>query len=273
MIEKLIEAAAASPCIITERSVGLILRMLEAMNSVDSALVDRDGVFHWCTTSFAGSLGVGPGVDINLSMQGSPEWSKERIFAAREIIDSRSPRRFLEIFNGRFVETVGVPVDLDCGEKYALVVLLPKRSPTPVPVGPAIQTRVLSAGHWGALAILTRRQLDVLRLITIGKSNPEIATHLGRTRRAIEWHVHELLRILGARDRIALHRLGSDAGFAEIDEDLWNQFLLAHRARRAAASDDDDEGSESGGGGLPPEPKPARSGSVTRASERGSSRE
>lgn len=267
MFQQLIEHAAAGPWTITERSFGPILRVLEALNCIEAGLSDTQGVFRWSTTCLALHLGVTPGVEIQLAQHGTPEWHRERILAAREIIDTHSPRKFLEIFNGRFVETLGIPVDFSEGEPFALIILIPKLSATPSEIGHTIPTRVLTEGHWGPLGILTRRQLDVLRLITIGKSNPEIATDLGRTRRAIEWHVHELLRILGARDRIALHRMGRDAGFGEIDDNLWNQFLMAHRARRPLAEDDD--GPHGTRSSTVSEAKPR---SVTKASGRGSSR-
>jgi DNA-binding CsgD family transcriptional regulator len=268
MFQELIDHAAAGPWTINDRSFGPIIRTLEALNCIEAGLSDTQGVFRWSTTCLALHLGVTPGDEIQLARHGTPEWHRERVLAAREIVDTHSPRKFLEIFNGRFVETLGIPVDFSESEPLALIILIPKLTSMPSCTGPQIPTRVLTEGHWGPLGILTRRQLDVLRLITIGKSNPEIASDLGRTRRAIEWHVHELLRILGARDRIALHRLGRDAGFGEIDDNLWNQFLSAHRARRPQTEDFD-----SPPGSRPPALSESKPHTVTRASARGSSQE
>jgi two-component system nitrate/nitrite response regulator NarL len=55
---------------------------------------------------------------------------------------------------------------------------------------------------------LTRREYDILRLISMGQTNPEIAEALGLTRNTIKTYVQSALNKLGARNRIeALNRL------------------------------------------------------------------
>jgi two-component system, NarL family, response regulator len=58
---------------------------------------------------------------------------------------------------------------------------------------------------------LTPREIEVLRLMAEGKSNPEIATALGRAEGTMKIHVQNILQKLGAADRtqavtIALRR-------------------------------------------------------------------
>lgn len=48
---------------------------------------------------------------------------------------------------------------------------------------------------------LTDRQREVLQLIAEGRSNPEIATHLGVTIDGAKWHVREILSKLGVESR------------------------------------------------------------------------
>ncbi len=55
---------------------------------------------------------------------------------------------------------------------------------------------------------LTRREYDILRLISMGQTNPEIADALGLTRNTVKTYVQSALNKLGARNRIeALNRL------------------------------------------------------------------
>jgi two-component system, NarL family, nitrate/nitrite response regulator NarL len=55
---------------------------------------------------------------------------------------------------------------------------------------------------------LTRREYDILRRISMGQTNPEIAEALGLTRNTVKTYVQSALNKLGARNRIeALNRL------------------------------------------------------------------
>lgn len=55
---------------------------------------------------------------------------------------------------------------------------------------------------------LTRREYDILRHISMGETNPEIAEALGLTRNTVKTYVQSALTKLGARNRIeALNRL------------------------------------------------------------------
>jgi DNA-binding NarL/FixJ family response regulator len=55
---------------------------------------------------------------------------------------------------------------------------------------------------------LTRREYDILRLISMGQTNPEIADTLGLSRNTVKTYVQSALNKLGARNRIeALNRL------------------------------------------------------------------
>lgn len=55
---------------------------------------------------------------------------------------------------------------------------------------------------------ITRREYDILRRISMGETNPEIADALGLTRNTVKTYVQSALNKLGARNRIeALNRL------------------------------------------------------------------
>jgi DNA-binding NarL/FixJ family response regulator len=64
---------------------------------------------------------------------------------------------------------------------------------------------VVMPASWRAapqLVALTPRQLDVLKLMSLGHSNDEIAGLLGVRPNTIKFHISEIFRRLGARNRI-----------------------------------------------------------------------
>lgn len=66
----------------------------------------------------------------------------------------------------------------------------------------------LSAAQRQGLALVTRRELEVLRLITSGATNREIAQELVLAETTVKTHVSSLMSKLQARDRVALVLLG-----------------------------------------------------------------
>lgn len=53
----------------------------------------------------------------------------------------------------------------------------------------------------GLVEPLTARELEVLRLLAQGRTNPEIAAHLGNSRGTVKVHVEHIIAKLGASDR------------------------------------------------------------------------
>ncbi len=66
----------------------------------------------------------------------------------------------------------------------------------------ASPTAVSGGGPEAILAVLTDREAEVLRLLADGLSNAEIATRLFIGEATVKTHVSNVLRALGARDRV-----------------------------------------------------------------------
>ena len=65
---------------------------------------------------------------------------------------------------------------------------------------------------------LTSRELEVLRLMVEGQSNPEIATSLGRAEGTVKIHVQHILQKLGAADRTQAVTMALRRGIIHLDE-------------------------------------------------------
>lgn len=93
--------------------------------------------------------------------------------------------------------------------------------------------RILCHHEWGGLDLLSRAQLDTLRLVTLGLSNQQIADRLHRSKRAVEWHIRHLHRLLSVCTREALARIGRTAAVDCFSDDEWEHILNTRPARRS----------------------------------------
>jgi DNA-binding CsgD family transcriptional regulator len=65
---------------------------------------------------------------------------------------------------------------------------------------------------------LTSRELEILKLIGVGMSTIDIAKHLGRSVKTIEWHRVSLGDKLGVVNRVELARIAIAAGLVGLDD-------------------------------------------------------
>lgn len=147
--------------------------------------------------------------------------ARERIDLVREAATTGRPITVDGMIQGRWVRMVVRPFPFDQLNRRR--VLLVSRVATPAdPVQtPADDQSVVRArvDDSGALAQLTNRELQILRLIGAGLSTQQIAKKLHRSVKTVEWHRVSLGNKLGANNRVELARIAIGAGIVEASTD------------------------------------------------------
>lgn len=112
---------------------------------------------------------------------------------------------------GRARRTVLRPFKADDGSTQVLMVCRWLNvGATPVPAG--MEYIRAKANDLGRLSVLTPRELEILTLIAQGLSTSEIAKHLHRSEKTIEWHRVSLGAKLGVLNRVELTWIAIEAG-------------------------------------------------------------
>ena len=124
-----------------------------------------------------------------------------------------------------------MPAEDAQGRKRAWISILPLAART---ASDDMRARHALRNHeWGNLDVLSRCQPDTLRYITLGLANQQIASAMHRSKRAVEWHIRHIHRLLGASARESLARLGRHAGLDSFLDEEWNAVLGTRPARRS----------------------------------------
>lgn len=215
--------------------VSSALALIQLFPGIFAAAYDRDGRYRWVSSSFAMIVGTAESQVIGRSLNElfSAEWCAERLGLIRRALDQALPLATVEVFRGRRLEAAVVPVEP--GSRNELVIYVGRFGLCISGKGDAgsVQdgaTRVfLETADWGPLAVLTRRELEILRLIALGLDNPAIAQRIHRTKRAVEWHIQNLYARLNCGHRAELYRLGMLAGLHDIDEAHWERMMTRVR--------------------------------------------
>jgi DNA-binding CsgD family transcriptional regulator len=202
--------------------------LLARLPGVYAAALDEQGAYLWASESYC-ELARQPLqalVGRRLDELFAPAWAAERLALARRVVSSRAPIVVIEIFGGKRVEGLLVPVP-DAQPRPAVLYVSRFGVPTRAEgsAAHAVEVYHCQSADLGPLTGLTRRELEVLRLIARGLDNGQIAENIARTKRAVEWHVNHLYEHLRVRQRVDLFRLGSEAGLHELADAEWTRLL------------------------------------------------
>jgi DNA-binding CsgD family transcriptional regulator len=234
VISRLSDLATNGSLVFSEETLGTVIRLSSLMPNVYASVVDGNGMYVWASESMRSFRSSDGFVGRRFDELGPPEWARERLLAIREVIRSRTPTLFTSIFLARRMFGVMIPVWMGSDEPLVFLMAVDVESvsggaESPCELKSDLPTVQFLHVQLGDLSLLTRRQLETLRLVAMGKTNEEIAAILHRTRRLVEWHIRMLLKQTGARDRIALSNIGRTAGLHLVEEVSFD-LIVSHRA-------------------------------------------
>ena len=202
-----------------------------------SMCLDASGTVRGVSPSYSTSTGVNGHsmVGRRLNEFFRPAWCDERLGVVRRAIRTGTPIATVEIFRSRRLEGAYLPA---LGDPSSTLAVFIGRFGLSCPLADDKsfqQFEHLLEPEWGELSKLSRRELEVLRLIASGLDNGQIAKAIHRTKRAVEWHISGLYRTLNVLQRTDLFRIGLVAGLPEIDEDHWNRMMERVNSHHAEA--------------------------------------
>lgn len=140
----------------------------------------------------------------------------ERMALIRETASTRSPIACEGITRGLFRRTTYRPLKPVEGLPDRVLVVCRPHPQDTTTTTPSTDLPIRRATHddLGPLAVLTERELELLDLIGRGLSTAQIATHLGRSAKTVEWHRVSLGEKLNANNRVELARIALNAGLS-----------------------------------------------------------
>lgn len=138
----------------------------------------------------------------------------ERLGVVRQVLGTGQPARAVDMLRGRRFLVTFIPSK--GGESSRAAVLVHASRPPRQSDGHGVM--VMKHRDPGRLAQLTPREADVLRLLTQGLSQREIAEKLKRTVKTIETHRASIGRKLGIKKNIQLALLAITSGMLDPGE-------------------------------------------------------
>jgi DNA-binding NarL/FixJ family response regulator len=142
--------------------------------------------------------------------------ARERLEHVQAVLSTGRTIVFEEMRRGKQIRCVMRAIPTANGSKSVLVTAYISALHAPYQNGyPTVRAKNNDAGKLGTL---TTREVEILKLIGLGMSTIDIAKHLGRSVKTIEWHRVSLGEKLGVVNRVELARIAIAAGMVGLDE-------------------------------------------------------
>jgi DNA-binding CsgD family transcriptional regulator len=193
----------------------------------------------WCNERFARAFGSSPEALVRSTFHdvASGPVVDERRTIMNRALETGKPLAYIQLWNGVRSLTHVYPMQADdtLGHRGFFVMIEPL-------VLPATDAREFDhlpharIPHLGELALLSRRQLEVLRLGAEGLTVEEMARELHRSDKTIDNHLRELYRQLRIHNRAQLTRFAAEHGILAFTREQWFALVAAadlHPANRA----------------------------------------
>ncbi len=150
-----------------------------------------------------------------------PDYAKERLSLMRDVMSSGDCICVEGMVRGKCFRSTYRPLPPSAtsnNRPRVLIVARPVAGAADKDDGTCrtVKARVNDAGP---LAVLTSRELEIMRLIGLGLSTNDIAKKLHRSVKTIEWHRVSLGTKLGVTNRVELARLAIAAGMVGLESE------------------------------------------------------
>lgn len=198
-------------------------------NRTDVSVVARDDRLRvlWCNEAYASTFQSTPDALRGSSMESlfTRQFAQERAELLGPAIEQSRVLAYDQVVRGSRYLTRAWPLDPTAfGTRGCFVVAEP--CSTSRPIDQNVPFRSAEIADLGEFDTLTRRELEIFRLLGEGLTGQEIATTLHRSHKTIEFHTARILHALGLRNRTELARLAAERGLMGFSREAW--FRIAH---------------------------------------------
>jgi DNA-binding CsgD family transcriptional regulator len=180
----------------------------------------------WCNDQYSSILNTTPdklkGTHLRENME--PVAAEERVASHEIVMTTEISRQFSELRHGWRWITRAWPLERAAfGANGIIVALFPSSAQL------ADDAPFCSLPDFGDLAVLSRRELDVLYHLARGLNGPEIAEHLHRSEHTVRDHIKSIHGKLRVHHRGALVRLAIERGLQGFAPHQWAAIIKNHR--------------------------------------------
>lgn len=189
---------------------------------------DEDYRLIWCNSTFARQLDSTPERLIGTQPGDvfSPELARDRQARLAGVIREGRMASFYQLWCGVRWHTRVWPLDQEAFERPGLFILMHKSVDPPEPCRGLEQPVILSpVSDLGDLAVLTRRELEVLYFLACGMTVNEIASELFRSPKTIGRHAENIHRKMGYVSRADLVLDATRRGLVAFTSEEWTELV------------------------------------------------
>lgn len=211
-------------CDLTEDEARALCEVLLTHPFIGAALIDADGVF--VRANERSKLLYLGRTDVEVAGKSlydlfAAEWAKERINLMKELEQTKQPAVLRHIRRGRALLVTYHQMPTPEGKPQRFLVLIAESDGDADLKVPSDYMRFETGlMNLGPLDTLSRRELEVLALISQGMTTDEIAKDLHRSPKTIEAHRSSIARKLGVKNRVQLAELARKAALEIRHADL-----------------------------------------------------
>lgn len=211
-------------CDLTDHEAQALCDVLLTHPFIGASLINSEGRFFWANTR-AKLLYLGrPDVDVTGKTVFDlfpAEWCRERLGLMAELNETRQPAVLRHIRRGRALLVTYHHMPTPGGEAQRYLIMVAETDgDTDIPIPRNYLRFETGLMNLGPLDSLSRRELEVLALISQGMTTDEIAKDLSRSAKTIEAHRSSIARKLGVKNRVQLADIARKAALEIHHADL-----------------------------------------------------